>query len=584
MGLLLVGFIGGLLTGISPCIIPVLPVIFFSGGTEAARPIGEAGKPIGGRRPYLVMLGLVVSFSFFTLAGSFLLSLLHLPQSTIIWIGIVFLVLIGIGLIVPRFERVLEKPFSWIPQRQASGDHGGFLLGIALGAVFVPCAGPVLAVVAVAGAKGAISADTLFETLAFAIGVAMPLLVFALAGRRLAERVRAFRRHQRGIRVTAGIVMIALAIAVVPVFNVPTLLLQAIPDYTSKLQAATSGIGSSVGFGSAKTTSGTTSASSGSTACTAGASTLVECGAAPEFTGIDQWFNTANDKPITLKSLRGKVVLIDFWAYSCINCQRSTPHLNAWYKSYQKDGFVIVGVHAPEYAFEHVAANVLASAKQQGIEYPIALDNEFDTWTAYDNQYWPAEYLIDAKGQVRHIAFGEGDYGTTEKLIRTLLTDAHPSSHAAARHGCRRHDTHRDAHSRDLPRFGAGDGGQLQQPIRLPGGHGDLHVPGRRARAERLRVQRPVDRRRGVDHCRGRRLRHPAALRGESRLPQRQRNGNPHGHRLRRHAHHRRIGNPEHPRPGRARRGLSKRNPDGDRQRGHQRVLVHLRIVVGERP
>jgi thiol-disulfide isomerase/thioredoxin len=120
-------------------------------------------------------------------------------------------------------------------------------------------------------------------------------------------------------------------------------------------------------------------------------------------------------------------VLIDFWAYSCINCQRSTPHLNAWYKSYQKDGFVIVGVHAPEYAFEHVPANVLASAKQQGIKYPIALDNEFDTWTAYGNQYWPAEYLIDAKGQVRHISFGEGNYSATEKLIRTLLVDAKPS-------------------------------------------------------------------------------------------------------------------------------------------------------------
>ncbi|HMH58027.1 MAG TPA: redoxin domain-containing protein, partial [Galbitalea sp.] len=133
-----------------------------------------------------------------------------------------------------------------------------------------------------------------------------------------------------------------------------------------------------------------------------------------------------NNKPITLKSLRGKVVLVDFWAYSCINCQRSTPHLNAWYKSYAKDGFVIVGVHAPEYAFEHVPANVLASAKQQGIKYPIALDNEFDTWSAYSNQYWPAEYLIDAKGQVRHIAFGEGDYSNTETLIRTLLTSATP--------------------------------------------------------------------------------------------------------------------------------------------------------------
>jgi cytochrome c biogenesis protein CcdA/thiol-disulfide isomerase/thioredoxin len=424
MGLLLVGFIGGLITGISPCIIPVLPVIFFSGGTEAARPVDDSGRARGGRRPYLVVLGLVVSFSFFTLAGSFLLSLLHLPQSTIIWIGIVFLLLIGIGLIVPRFERILERPFAWIPQREASGDHGGFLLGIALGAVFVPCAGPVLAVVAVAGARGSISADTLLETLAFAIGVAIPLLIFALAGRRLAERVKAFRRHQRGIRITAGIVMIALAVAVVPVFDVPALLLKLVPDYTSNLQAATSSIGTSVGFGAHKSTSA--SSSKASTACVADATTLVDCGPAPEFTGIDQWFNTPNDKPLTLKGLRGKVVLIDFWAYSCINCQRSTPHLNAWYRSYQKDGFVIVGVHAPEYAFEHVPANVLASARQQGIRYPIALDNSFDTWTAYGNQYWPAEYLIDATGQVRHIAFGEGGYSSTESLIRSLLKDANP--------------------------------------------------------------------------------------------------------------------------------------------------------------
>jgi cytochrome c biogenesis protein CcdA/thiol-disulfide isomerase/thioredoxin len=424
MGLLLVGFIGGLLTGISPCIVPVLPVLFFSGGTEAARPLAKSGKPSGGRRPYLVILGLVLSFSFFTLAGSFLLSLLHLPPETIIWIGIVFLVLIGIGQIVPRFQHILEKPFSWIPQRQATGDHGGFLLGIALGAVFVPCAGPVLAVVAVAGAKGTVSADTLLETLAFAIGVAIPLLAFALAGRTLAETVKAFRRHQRGIRITAGVVMIALAAAVVPLYNVPGFLLQLIPDYTKNLQAATAGLNSTVGFGDKKTEAGATSGSS--TACAAEVSTLVDCGTAPAFVGIDQWFNTANDKPITLKSLRGKVVLVDFWAYSCINCQRSTPHLNAWYKSYAKDGFVIVGVHAPEYAFEHDPANVLASAKQQGIKYPIALDNEFDTWTAYGNQYWPAEYLIDAKGQVRHVSFGEGNYGSTEKLIRTLVTDVKP--------------------------------------------------------------------------------------------------------------------------------------------------------------
>jgi cytochrome c biogenesis protein CcdA/thiol-disulfide isomerase/thioredoxin len=401
-------------------------VIFFSGGTQGARDPGDTRNAFGGRRPYFVILGLVLSFSFFTLAGSFLLSLLHLPQETIIWIGIVALVLVGIGMIVPAFERILEKPFAWIPQRQATGDHGGFLLGLALGAVFVPCAGPVLAVVVAAGAKNTISASILLETFAFAIGVAIPLLIFALAGRRLAERISAFRRHQRGIRITAGVVMIALAAAVVPLWNVPGALLGIIPDYTSNLQAATSGIGATVGFGSAKTSAdGPTSKTS--TACSADAANLVDCGAAPAFAGIDQWFNTPGDKPLSLASLRGKVVLVDFWAYSCINCQRSTPHLNAWYNSYEKDGLVIVGVHAPEYAFEHVASNVLASAKQQGIKYPIALDNEFTTWTAYGNQYWPAEYLIDAKGQVRHIAFGEGDYSTTEKLIRSLLTSADPT-------------------------------------------------------------------------------------------------------------------------------------------------------------
>jgi thiol-disulfide isomerase/thioredoxin len=225
--------------------------------------------------------------------------------------------------------------------------------------------------------------------------------------------------------------MLVLAVAVVPVFNVPQYLLTLVPDYTQNLQATTAGLNSSVGFGKEKTTSGdsasSSSGSSGSTACAVDVSHAVNCGTAPDFVGIDQWFNTPGDQPLTLASLRGKVVLVDFWAYSCINCQRSTPHLNAWYKSYKKDGLVIVGVHAPEYAFEHVPANVLASAKQQGIKYPIALDNNFDTWTAYGNQYWPAEYLIDAKGQVRHVSFGEGNYGATESVVRSLLTEAHPN-------------------------------------------------------------------------------------------------------------------------------------------------------------
>ncbi|HEX8869892.1 MAG TPA: cytochrome c biogenesis CcdA family protein, partial [Lentzea sp.] len=201
----LIGLLGGLVTGISPCILPVLPVIFFSGGVPGAR------SQVSRARPYLVIAGLVVSFSLVTLFGSLLLSVLGLPQDVLRWAGIVVLVLIGAGLIVPRFEQLLEKPFTWIPQRSPDANRGGFTLGLALGAVYVPCAGPVLAAITVAGSTGKVGTDTVVLTLTFALGAAIPLLVFALAGRRVSERVQAFRKRQRGVRITAGVVMIALA-------------------------------------------------------------------------------------------------------------------------------------------------------------------------------------------------------------------------------------------------------------------------------------------------------------------------------------------------------------------------------------
>ncbi|HZC28069.1 MAG TPA: redoxin domain-containing protein, partial [Actinopolymorphaceae bacterium] len=162
------------------------------------------------------------------------------------------------------------------------------------------------------------------------------------------------------------------------------------------------------------------------TAALYGGSGLQQCGPAPAFRGIQQWLNTPGGKPADLPSLRGKVVLVDFWAYSCINCQRELPHVEAWAKDYAAAGLEVVGVHTPEYAFEHVPTNVEAGVRRLGLTFPVALDNSYATWNAYDNQSWPASYLIDAGGQLRHVSVGEGDYGGEEQLIRQLLSAAHP--------------------------------------------------------------------------------------------------------------------------------------------------------------
>jgi cytochrome c biogenesis protein CcdA/thiol-disulfide isomerase/thioredoxin len=417
--LALIGFVGGLITGISPCILPVLPVIFFSGGVQSA---GGEDKPVSRWRPYLVILGLVVSFSLFTLIGSVLLAVLHLPQDFIRWAGLVVLVLVGAGLIFPRFESLLEKPFSWIPKREVGTERGGFVLGIALGAVYVPCAGPVLAAITVAGSTGKIGVETIVLTLTFAIGAALPLLIFALAGRGVAKRVKSFRKHQRGIRMTGGIVMIALAAGLV--LNVPQLLQRVIPDYTSMLQDT---VGNSSQVQDKLALGGLVNDENKDLSrCHNNATMLESCGTAPQIKGIDEWFNTPGNKAIKLADLKGNVVLVDFWAYSCINCQRSVPHVVAWNKAYKAAGLEIIGIHSPEYSFEKVPANVKAGAANLGITYPVALDNNLATWTNYRNRYWPAHYLIDASGTVRNVQFGEGNYANTESLIRQLLTDANP--------------------------------------------------------------------------------------------------------------------------------------------------------------
>jgi cytochrome c biogenesis protein CcdA/thiol-disulfide isomerase/thioredoxin len=418
----LIGFLGGLITGISPCILPVLPVIFLS-GLDSDR---VSSSPA---RPYLVITGLVCSFSVVTLAGSALLSALHLRQDAIRWAALVVLTLIGLGLIFPPLQHLLERPFARIPQRQFGSGRTGFGLGLTLGALYVPCAGPVLAAIVVAGGTAHFGWPILVLTATFAIGTALPLLVFALAGRGVAERVGAFRRRQRTIQVIGGVTMIVLAVALV--FNLPAMLQRAIPDYTAAMQKAVGAneIRQELQPSSPSSPGGPGSSGSGSKGqlsdCTEGADHLQDCGPAPALVGLTDWLNTPGGAPIDLASLRGKVVLIDFWAYSCINCQRAIPHVIDWYNRYHDHGFVAIGVHTPEYAFERVPANVASGAAALHIPYPIALDNSDATWNNYQNLYWPAEYLIDANGTIRHTKFGEGDYDGTEKLIRELLADAH---------------------------------------------------------------------------------------------------------------------------------------------------------------
>ena len=435
MTLALIGLVGGLITGISPCVLPVLPVIFLSAGAAGARrpqpnaaarrpqrylvKVGAATEPepdappTDGRRPYLVVAGLALSFAVFTLVGTLVLDALPVPQDIIRWTGLVLLVLLGLGMIVPPVERVLERPFARIPQRTRGSDRGSFVLGLALGAVYVPCAGPVLAAITVAGATGRIGADTIVLTVAFAVGTALPLLAFALAVRRLAERLSTFRRHQRRIRTVAGVVVIGLAVALT--FHVTDAIQRAVPDYTAALNkdlpAATAPKGN------------VELAACQQTAESQPAPELESCGPAPALAGISGWLNSP---ALDLAALRGKVVLVDFWAYSCINCQRAIAHVNAWYSTYQKAGFVVIGVHTPEYAFEHVPGNIEAGAKRLGIRYPVAIDNDYKTWDSYANQSWPADYLIDATGQVRFVSAGEGRYPETESLIRSLLGKADP--------------------------------------------------------------------------------------------------------------------------------------------------------------
>jgi cytochrome c biogenesis protein CcdA/thiol-disulfide isomerase/thioredoxin len=416
--LLLVGVVAGFIAGVSPCVLPVLPVVLVAGTTgppSATVPAAAFRR----RRSVAVVGGLVVSFTLVTLAGSAFLSLLGLPQDLLRDLGIAALVAVGLGLVVPRLGLVLERPFLALGTRAPRGSGSGFFLGMALGAVFVPCAGPVLAAISVVGATHRLSVEAVLLALSFAVGAAVPLLLVALGGSKGVERVGALRRNGPVLRGVGGAAMIALGIALA--LNVTDGLQRDLPGYTTALQNGVEG-----GNAVHRALATVTGESAGTLGACNGVTGLARCGQAPAFRQVTRWFNTPGGRPLSLRGLLGHVVLVDFWTYSSINCQRALPHVEAWYRRYRRDGLVVVGVHTPEFGFERVAGNVAAAIRAFGITYPVAMDNAYGTWNAYENAYWPAEYLIDATGEVRHTHFAEGDYATTETLLRHLLLAAHP--------------------------------------------------------------------------------------------------------------------------------------------------------------
>jgi cytochrome c biogenesis protein CcdA/thiol-disulfide isomerase/thioredoxin len=394
---LLVGiaFVAGLVTAISPCVLPVLPIVF-------------AGSATGGRwRPVAVVAGLVASFTAFTLAATALLSALDLPDDLLRNIAIGIVLAIGLGLLVPSLGHLIERPFQALGRRQPGDVGGGFFLGVALGLLFTPCAGPIIAAVAVVAATERFSATAVFVTLAYAVGAGLVLLGLALAARR-GLNVRPLQARAPLVR--RGLGALIVGVAIVMALGLDTRLQTRVPGYTRALQgleesaAAATRIDELVGTKPAATPG----------------DELEDFGRAPELAGIAQWLNS---EPLTLAQLRGKVVLLDFWTYSCVNCLRTLPYLTKWDETYRDAGLVVLGVHTPEFAFEREASNVRKAVADLHVRYPVALDNDYGTWTAWGNRYWPAEYFIDRQGHVRFVHFGEGEYEQKESVIRTLLAE-----------------------------------------------------------------------------------------------------------------------------------------------------------------
>lgn len=427
--LILFAFLAGAATAVSPCALPVLPVVFAAGVTG------------GRKRPLGIAAGLAVSFSFAVVALVYVLSALGLPNGLLRTFAIAVLLVFGLSLLLPKAADWVEFQISKLTSRGAGkiagatqksaaekdGFWSGFLVGSGLGFVYAPCAGPILAGVITATASQPFSSQRLIVALAYGLGSAVTFFALMVGGRRL---IAPLMQRSQGIQIAMGLAMVFVAVAMFANLDsrfqtaIAAELPSALVNPTGKLEKS-----ASVQEDLAAARGSKNKFSENQQKAQGGKpSTLPVLGDAPDFTGTQQWFNTPGGRKLTLKELRGKVVLVDFWTYTCINCIRTQPYLKSWWSKYHDKGLVIVGVHTPEFPFERSAANVQSAIKQAGLRYPVAQDNKYKTWDAYSNEYWPAHYLIDAQGRVRATHFGEGEYAKTERQIRSLLAEAGDTS------------------------------------------------------------------------------------------------------------------------------------------------------------
>ena len=404
MLIILLAYLGGILTILSPCILPVLPFVFARADCSFVR----STLPM--------LAGMAATFAIVaTLAavgGGWAVRANEVGR----WAALVLLAMFGIALVFPRISDWLTRPLvalgSRMSEREGRKDSvwSSAVLGVATGLLWAPCAGPILGIIFTAAALNGASFNTTLLLLAYALGAATSLALALVSGGKVFARMKKSLGASERIRQVLGVLVL---------IGVGAIALGLDTRVLSKLSSAQT---ASIETGLARKLGASQPMGETSTRTNKmGELVLPVEGELPTLSGLGPWFNSA---PLTREQLKGKVVVIDFWTYSCINCLRSIPYVKAWDERYRKDGLVVIGVHAPEFAFEREPANVVQAIKNLGIRYPVALDNNYDLWRALKNNYWPAHYFIDAQGRVRYHHFGEGDYDVSERVIRQLLAEA----------------------------------------------------------------------------------------------------------------------------------------------------------------